>query len=241
VVFSTTSAVNGDHIYADIHLGSATVPADSIYGVAFTFSFDTNVVVSNSAYIHRINANWLANPGFDGLDMSFNQYSPEGDLHYALVRTDHTIKSGNGPVARADMDIQTGNIAGKGNQLKHYKFIAHLKHVRIVDLQGNEKSYSLGSDTVDISYFTGISTLTSNQVFSIAPNPSSDYVHIQSLFPLHNAKVQLFDMKGMQINAATSLPAQGMNISTSELKNGVYLLQINAAEGVWKETIVVQH
>lgn len=241
VEFSTTSAVNGDHVYADIYLGSATIPADSIYGVAFTFSFDSNVVVPNSAYIHRVNSNWLANPGFDGLDMSFNQFSIEGDLHYALVRTDHTVKSGYGPVARADMDIQTGNIAGKGNQLKHYKFIANLKHVRIVDLQGNEKSYTLGADTVDISYFTGISSMSMNQVFSIAPNPSSDYVRVQSLFPLHNARVEMFDMKGMQIGAETSLPAQGMNISTSELKNGVYLLQINAAEGVWKETIIVQH
>ena len=241
VEFSTATAVNGDHVYADIHLGSATIPADSIYGLAFTFSFDSNVVVPNSAYIHRVNSNWLASPGFDGLDMSFNQFSLAGDLHYALVRTDHTVKSGYGPVARADMDIQTGNIAGKGNQLKHYNFIATLKHVRIVDLQGNERNYTLGADTIDISYFTGISAMSMNQVFSVAPNPTSDYVHVQSLFPLHDARVQMFDMKGMQIKAPTTLPSQGMNITTSELKNGVYLLQINAAEGVWKETIIVQH
>lgn len=241
VEFSTATAVNGDHVYADIHLGSAIIPADSIYGVAFTFAFDTNVVVPNSAYIHRMNANWLASPGINGLDMAFNQYSANGELHYALVRTDHTIKSGNGPIARADMDIQTGNIAGKGNQLKHYNFIAYPKHVRIVDLQGNEKTYTVGADTVDISYTTGISGLNLDQVFNIAPNPASEYIYVHSLFPLHNASLQLFDMKGAQVNEVHNLAVQGTSISTKELQNGMYLLRITAAEGVWQETIVVQH
>jgi hypothetical protein len=151
------------------------------------------------------------------------------------------VKSGNGPVARADMDIQTGNIAGKGNQLKHYNFIAHLKHVRIVDLQGNEKTYTLGSDTVQINYFTGISQLKANQVLSIAPNPANDILKVQSIFPLTNASWSLMDMKGAAVVSGNRLTQQGASISTKELKNGVYLLQINAAEGVWQETVIVQH
>ncbi len=241
IEFNTATAVNGDHVYADIHLGSASIPADSIYGVAFTFAFDTNVVVSNAAYIHRLNANWLATTFMDGIDMSFNQYNSSGELHYALARIDHTIKSGNGPVARAEMDIQTGNIAGKGNVIKHYDFIAHLKHVRIVDLQGYEKTFTLGADTIDISYSTGISDLKVNQVFNISPNPGSDYIHVNTIFPLHAATVQLFDMKGMEINTPLNLPTQGLTIPTKEVKNGMYILRINAAEGVWQETVIVQH
>ncbi|MCX8478830.1 MAG: T9SS type A sorting domain-containing protein [Chitinophagales bacterium] len=241
IEFSTTTAVNGDHVYADIHVGSPSIPADSIYGVAFTFAFDTNVVVSNVAYIHSLNANWLATAGTDGLDMAFNQFNSNGELHYAIVRTDHTVKSGNGPVARADMDIQTGNIAGKGNQLKHYNFIAHLKHVRIVDLHGNERTYTLGSDTIVVNYFTGISQLKANQVLSIAPNPANDILKVQSIFPLTNASWSLMDMKGATVVSGNRLTQQGASISTKELKNGVYLLQINAAEGVWQETVIVQH
>ena len=241
VEFSAGTAYNGDHLFANIHIGSPSTPADSIYGVAFTFVFDTNVVVSNSAYIQSINNNWLATPNVDGIAMAFNQYNTLGELHYALARTNHTIKSGNGPVARADMDIQTGNIAGKGNQLKQYDFIARLKHVRIVDLQGNEKAYTLGEDTVIINYFTGISSLSAKQVFTIAPNPASDLVRVQSLFPITQASWRLMDMKGGLLMQGKNLPSQGANISTKELNNGVYLLQINAAEGVWQETVIVQH
>lgn len=239
--FTTNTAFNGDHLRASIYVGTPSIPADSIYGVAFTFAFDTNVVISNKAFIQPVNTNWLATPNVDGLAMSFNQYNSIGELHYALVRTNHTIKSGNGPVAYADMDIQTGNIAGKGNQRKYYDFITHLKNVRIVDLQGNEKTYTLGSDTVQINYFTGISQLKANQVLSIAPNPANDILKVQSIFPLTNASWSLMDMKGATVVSGNRLTQQGASISTKELKNGVYLLQINAAEGVWQETVIVQH
>jgi hypothetical protein len=49
------------------------------------------------------------------------------------------------------------------------------------------------------------------------------------------------DMKGGLLMQGKNLPSQGANISTKELNNGVYLLQINAAEGVWQETVIVQH
>jgi len=240
VEFNTTTAQNGSHIYADVVLGSAAVPVDSVYGVAFTFLYDTMVVNTATAALHRYNSNWICTPFTDGMDMI--RYPEKGIINYAITRINHLNKSGNGPIARVDMDIQTGNIAGRVNQQYFYNLIASVKGVVVLDRLGDTIAVNSKPDTCVIDYYkVGIPNMPKSYKVNCIPNPASSFVSIRTTESVKLESIRLFDIAGRKLITATpKFGVETYDLNLENIQAGTYLLEVVTNQGTTTHSLVVQ-
>ncbi len=239
VQFSQATANNGDHIYANIVLGNASLPVDSVYGLAFTFNYDTTVVDINTVRLNRINGNFICTPYTDGMDMT--RYPTPGKINYALTRINHLNKSGNGPVGRVDMDIQTGNIAGRTNQQYFYNLIASVSGVVVVDRHGDTINLNPMPDTCVIGYFkVGTNTIDWNAGIQVMPNPVTTVLYLKTQKQIHIESAQVIDLTGRKLLYKT-WPSTSTNytMDLEALQSGSYLVELNTNYGKTVRTIVI--
>jgi len=99
---------------------------------------------------------------------------------------------------------------------------------------GNETCYLL--DTVKITFedydVTGISALPNTVEIKMYPNPSSDYVIIDS--PVAITSWTLFDLSGSKLKHSDA----SSQIQVSDLSAGIYILKIDTANGIITKKII---
>ena len=84
-------------------------------------------------------------------------------------------------------------------------------------------------DDIDISYFgftSGINTLTSNDIASIFPNPTTGVLNINS--EEINSSVKIFNVIGDEIYSKQLLNERNHSIDLSSFSNGVYFVKLNS-------------
>ena len=101
-LFSQQSIVStGDTLRIDVHLGLDTLPADSVYGVAFSVRYDNTLVDSASAHF-VVDSSWLGDPVTDLFSMQKDLFV-EGQIDIGISRNDHTHRTSYGQIARLDI------------------------------------------------------------------------------------------------------------------------------------------
>ncbi|OSZ79380.1 hypothetical protein CAP35_14300 [Chitinophagaceae bacterium IBVUCB1] len=88
---------------------------------------------------------------------------------------------------------------------------------------------------------TGIQKKNINQIIRINPNPADDIIHI-SVPENDNIRIQLYNLHGNTLYAEASNPSSGIiNINTSAIPNGLYLLSLQSASISSTKLITIQH
>ena len=216
-------------------MGSADLPAENVYGIAFTYNYDPKVVQPGSTQA-SFGDSWVGNSS-NKISLA-QDLSSTGQIECALTRIDHTTVNGYGPIGMATFVITTDNINGL-NPLYHNSANLH-QQLNCTDNLGNHLQFNEGGDTVIVQYTpTGIKETSIDAEIRIFPNPAHEQLIIQSKNQLAMQQITLIDLLGETVITQPVEQQYQTTIDVSSLSSAVYFVQVKTAGGMAMKRFVV--
>jgi Secretion system C-terminal sorting domain len=235
LIFDTTGA--GTSIQIPINLGTASVPAVDVYGVAFTVNYDKALVDSGSVKID-FNPCWLGTLDSNIIAIQKDLYS-NGKIEAAIVGIDHVNKTGFGPLGILSIDMKD-DISGRDYLYKLLNL--SFSNVHLIRNDEIELPVNVINDSiVVVGDVTGIASASVvDHTVSLSPNPAKDNLTID----FAKAKgivsnVSIYNAFG-EIVYDTKIQNQAyLKVNTQEFSVGVYFVKITTNEGVITKKLTV--
>jgi hypothetical protein len=225
-------AIPGQTLQIPIILGDSTVPADSIYGIAFSINYDQTLTDSNSVTVD-FNTSWLGSTNTDLINIQKDFYN-QGEIQIGVVRTDQTNRSGIGQIGSLNLTIKDDILKSNTQRLD-----LQISNVRIITNMETEKSSNTPLTDILISVANGQQTMKAKEVqLSVFPNPAFKHLFIRSNSVIEY--IQLFNLAGQLV-----LEKEG-NFSTQEIVNwqnlsaGIYFLNIQTSQQTIMQKISIE-
>lgn len=221
----------GQTVRIPLELGSANIPAEDFYGIAFSIIADPTHIDLNQISVNFAELSWI-NPDNDRIWMTKKADLNRVDV--GLVRTDKNQRSGYGQVGYADFVIIVDVIVNQQIPIV-------MERVKMMDKYGNYST--VASDTIWLN--VSPESLSSNNDqpntprLEIYPNPASDQVLVKSSAPVTG--VQLVDMLGQVLWSVSMEKQDWLELKLPTTPNGLYLLKVETTRGMACRTLQIQH
>ena len=233
--FSKDSFAAGDTAMVDILLGTSAVPANDVYGFAFSLNMNPKLIDTNSLTINFANT-WFT-PDAKYISIT-KQFKGDGRIDMGITRIDKIPKSGYGKIATMAIVI-VDNIAGK--RFVKQTLPLMFDNAQIVNEHLHDIPFSANNDSVIVYQFkTGIDENEYvNENIHVYPNPAKDQINIETK-EMNILSVKISDVLGKQLSFVKINGQSNCTLSTQNLKNGVYILEINTTKGTNKMRLMIQ-
>jgi hypothetical protein len=220
----------GTPVSIPVSLGTSTVPANNVYGIAFTVNYPSSAVDPNSINVNFAGS-WLGTVGTSAVAIEKN-FSGTSSVDIAISRNDQTNVSGFGQVCAVDA-ITIDNVSGK--MLTANEYIT-LSNVRLIDKDGNAIAVNVQKDSLTVNGPNGINSVAKPALISVYPNPAKEILNISSAITIEG--IMITDISGRVVQ---NLPggASFVQVKTNELEAGVYFVKIRTARGTECKTIEI--
>lgn len=211
-------------VNADIMLGSSAKPVDSIYGIAFTITYDP-------VYINAFNiganfwTSWLGTIGTDMISLQKNKFSA-GMFDLAVTRINQTnALNGSGKLGTFTFKTTPVTSVSSGN------IPFTIVGVKAITVTGRIVSLNVMGDNV---YFDpnllGVVNYLNPDLVSVFPNPASDKIFVTLPFEMENVRIELLNTIGQAV-AKFYTSRQSTQVDVSSLPDGVYQMRITCEKG----------
>lgn len=223
----------------EIRLGDSLNPADSIYGLRYTFNYDPSLVDTQSVHV-SFSSSWMGNSGSDLIGL-YQDFYFQGQTDIGMVRTDQMNSQGFGPIARVSI-VAIDNISGK-RLFKSDTLHFGLSDVRVIDVdQTTRPTGILGTSAIVWDSETQIYPPSGpmETVVQIWPNPAKNQLNIIWAGE-SQAQLTLVDMLGRPIRSTLSTSGNQVQWGTAEIPNGQYLLRIEIEGHQQTRKVLIQH
>ena len=229
--FSQDTVANGDTLTTSIILGSASVPANNVYGLAFTFNYDTRVdTLGTFGFV----SSWLGTAA-NSININHN-FTTTGAVKAAITGIDHTQRSGNGQIATFRCIITTDNINGKN--LSYYANAFYISDITAIDQYGDTIPLNAGIDTGYVAFTpNGIHDISQPVNLKIYPNPAKDQLMVTAGAGIN--EVSISDMLGQNVMVQKVNNKQSEIIDVSTLGAGVYVVHVSTISGEGTARLVI--
>jgi hypothetical protein len=223
LVFTADTVLVDSVISVHIKLGTPSLPATNIYGLAFSINYNAALIKENSCYI-IFSPSWMGTIGSNMISLQKDLYA-NSKIDAALTRTNHSNVSGNGDIGTLYMHVKD-DVSGKEYLTKTLSLT--LSNVLAIDNTGTATPLSLeGADVViEQGTATGIEALQVEPNVRVYPNPAKDNLYI-SLSGFTEAEVKITNLNGQTVFNSNEKNATGVNINTSSIAGGIYMLQVS--------------
>jgi|GEM_PF-6150507 len=220
----------GDTIRYDIVLTSG-IPVDSLYGIAFTVSFDSSLAEPiEGAMQYGVSA--LGTMGTNLISMEKDFY-PAGLIHAAVTRTDHTNATAlTGSLGTFSLVVPSGITA------PNVALVVTPQNIVGVTASGTPIGFNTLSDTVHINAPSGTHQIHAKDLM-LFPNPSSDRLTIRMKNDVIQ-HIEIVDASGRRMYASAP-SAREIVIETAALAEGIYSVAVTTAKGIIHQKLVVSH
>jgi hypothetical protein len=211
---------------AQLILGSATQPADSIYGLAFTVNYNPVEIDVTQTRLSATNS-WLGTPGSDLFGAAHSDAS--GQLGIAIARIDHTNRSGNGMIGSIHFST-TSNLSGTGNSVLVPFTITNVK---VISANDSLLAVNTVPDTVTVydELFLGITGTGEIHNLQIFPNPSDGIFSVNfSPAAATDYSIEILNSLGQVVYSEKGIHANGnvqKKIDLSGEASGLFLVKIS--------------
>ncbi len=196
-----------------IHLGVNNLPAENIYGIAFSVSYESSMVDPNSISINTDNS-WFTEVDSDILRIERN-VGDDGMIHFAMVRKDHKNISGVGVVANLEIFYNEINSEISESML-------NIENIRFVDSNGKELPALNISATINIENQTPNAITNANPLnISVYPNPTTGLINIET-----NSTIEAISLMRLDGSICKTYTGDLKFIDISNMDNQLYLLKI---------------
>ncbi len=225
LVFSQDTFQTGDTVSGEIHLASQAAPVNNVYGIAFSLTYDQNIIDSNGINIDFINSWFTSQTNRVGLAKDLYSAS-RTDI--GLSRTNHSNASGFGAIANVSFVIQD-NIDGKDYfvlplEIQFEDVVAIDKDEAAVNITANGDTLYVEGETV------GINPIHQNYNVQIFPNPAADEINVMADVAI--VECRILDLMGREV--ASEIPSlQGMEsltLDVSALETGSYFIHLKTTD-----------
>ncbi|MFK7923323.1 MAG: T9SS type A sorting domain-containing protein [Bacteroidia bacterium] len=224
----------GDTVEAPIILGLDTLLADSVYGIAFSITYDPMLIDSGSFEIDYTTS-WLGDKNLDMITLARDDY-PNAQADLALSRTDQIERTGFGQIAKIRV-VMIDDISGKN--LLRDTLRLEITNVRLIRLDGADIPYDTEVALVEVTQeVTGISDLALD-LWQVFPNPAQDQIIIKAKRSAQRqTRLTLYNLQG-QIVFQRSVPIGEQSIDLPALPNALYLLQLQNEAGTYQQKLQI--
>jgi hypothetical protein len=211
-------------------LGSQNEPLDSVYGLAFSVSYDPSVIKDNIRFMPG--SSWFADA--DQYLILQKNFPEQHHLDVAITRIDGVPVSGWGAIGNFFIIIED-NIFGDPDPVfpsdTSLKTLLYFTGMQSVNARGNSKGLEnkqvelviqqLASATHELPWW--------DRQLRLYPNPATDVLQVQSPENPVNA-VEICDLAGRKVY--TSVPnAPVFDLSVRHLPAGAYFVQVFTEKG----------
>lgn len=229
IVPDQNAVAKGSWGTSSVFLGEASAPVTNINGLAFTITFDQNLVDANNFYIEYPSS--FINTGNQNLKFSKPDFA-NGKLYTATTHTMTNNVSGNGKIA-----------------VLHYKVKSNLSTDEVLNIEITQAKQSNAAGTLApltagaatiaaIGASVGMDELSNGNSVGMYPNPANSSVTIQSNTKLE--KVELLSITG-QIMLSEKGSGTHYQLDLANIANGVYMVHFYSADQkVTRKKLVVQ-
>ncbi len=214
----------GDTVTGTIHLGTQASPVSNVYGVAFSLSYDPNIITSTGITVDFTNS-WIRSTQL--VSLSKDMYAASR-VDIGLSRTSHSDTSGFGVLANVSFVIQD-NIDGKD----YFVLPLEIQFEDVVAIDKDEANVNItaNGDTLYVEGETvGINPIHHNYNVSIFPNPAADEINVMAGFQILECRV--LDIAGRELYK--EIPSLGemepLTLDISTLESGSYFIQLKSAD-----------
>lgn len=216
-IVTDDSVITGASVTIGIELGDASIPADSIYGIAFQLGYNSNLIDASSLNLQFTNS-WLGNPATSDLIFIQNNNTANAILKTGATGTNHSNRSGNGIIA--NLYFNTNSTLTQWYDTLHLSFT----NIRIIDKDETEHFVNAEDNYIVVwdNTWLGIDNPDGDFNFNVYPNPVQNEINIISQ---QTATVQLLDAMG-KILIEKSIFAGKTNFDITAIANGIYLMKV---------------
>lgn len=219
VEFPAVNFSPGDTVVASVILGTAQQPADSVYGIAFSVTYDAALFDSGSVTV-EYTTNWVGTEGVDLIAVDKDFYNAS-QVDIGMSRTNQIFQSGYGQIATIIVTID--DIAGKTGGIEMVDF--DISNVSLTSLTGQPIKVSPTQTQLGIS-LSNDQELTPGS-WTVYPNPANDQITVDLSEAVNNpfGQVSIVDLMGREI-MTTQSTSYTTDINTSGIPAGTYLLRV---------------
>ena len=227
-----------DTLTIQLLLGSAGIPANNVYGLAFTLNYDPTVVDTTKT-VATFGNSWLGTSA-DKISIA-KDLKPIGQLQCALTRINHTTKSGSGSIGVVSFVITTDNLNGK--TYSFYNALFYISNIKMIDSAGNVLPLGGGIDSTEVGFLPmGITQINGvNNLVHIYPNPANSQLMV-SYNGVGMKQIKITDVIGNELISRTysgSANVIQQQLDISEFNPGIYMVEVITDKGVATEKLVV--
>jgi hypothetical protein len=226
------SAMTGDTIMADVFLGAPLDSADQLYGIAFTLTYDPELVQEGSAAFIP-DSSWFGEPGVNSVYLS-KDFHTLGRVEAALTRTDRMMVSGQGRIG-SFMIIAVDNISGKTLESRQLN-LGIVPRLAMNILQDPISIQAAGGDSV-IVFQEGSSSrdARTGPSLRIYPQPAGQEAAIECSHRMES--VQLLTLHGQVLREIRPGSMQA-RLRLDGVAPGAYLLRIQSPAGLAQRMLI---
>lgn len=227
----TLQVDEGQQVSIPINLGTLSVPADSVYAIAFSILYDSSLVETGSVSIDFKNS-WL---GGNLLTLS-KDFPFSGRVELALGRIDQQVISGYGMIATINFTIRDDVFRAPTSR----SMPIILENIRLIDELNNVLPVQPIQGELVINEITNTEH-HANQLaaLSVFPNPADQQLNIQ----LPNAEIEeirIFNMAGQQVFMEANPNMLLNQIDVHDWTAGVYAVQVKTTKTVLNKTVWIR-
>ncbi|MEM9921305.1 MAG: T9SS type A sorting domain-containing protein [Bacteroidota bacterium] len=226
-------------------LGETDFPAENVYGVAFSLTYDADKVVPGSARLSFTNS-WLGAIQSDMISIQ-KDFHDNGQIDIAVTRIDGQNMTGFGTLAELFITIEDdifvigngGTIHNRGERGEPLTF--QITNVRMIDFQQNEMMVEALETAVTINnpLTSTEDVLHHSSGISIFPNPAKQRLSIRS--DRHSLKqLQLLNSNG-QLLMERQLSGDRTDLNLKQFPQGTYFLKALTMEGWSVHRFIIIH
>lgn len=228
--FDQDTIVAGQKVAMTISLGTDSLPADEIYGLAFRLEMDTSILRTEETEVIYLDS-WLGDVGPEVLTLQ-QPFTVDDRIHMALTRKNQVNRSGFGAIA--SVIIMIDDLSGKNG-------LEELLEVSIVDAvgisaNGEEIPIAPGTDSLVVTdQSTSLPPELAAQV-RLYPNPTSGRAELD-LYSLSTDQVIVRDLYGKEIRripGTTSI----IQLDLSNVPEGSYLIEARTSQGLYRDILI---
>ena len=206
--------VIGQPFEAPIILGTAGIPIDEIYGIAFTIEFDPQMMAEDQVTI-ELGDSWMGLDGQNLINLD-RKFANDGRIEVALTRTNQENVGGFGAIGHFIGIID--DILGKT------EVEVVITKVKAIRLDESPVPLYLPVDIVDLSTTTNSDPVGGD--IDIYPNPSVDVIHVDNQTTETILEINVYNVLGQLITTIQN-PQSYETIQVSNWAAGVYFIKVD--------------
>ncbi|MDF2456952.1 MAG: hypothetical protein K0R51_2945 [Cytophagaceae bacterium] len=95
-------------------------------------------------------------------------------------------------------------------------------------------------DTVEVTLVLGVEEKENTDLYTLSPNPSSEYVMLKSKNNLEQASITIYTIYGQEVKRIKGINGHSFILNRENLPSGVYLLRLDQGQHLFTEKIIIK-